>query len=114
MGPNNAEGRTDGGLTPIDPRTGKPGPAIAVDDPYNMYFMPDGRSAIVVAEPLKRLDLRDPKTMALQASIGTPNCAGINHGDFAIDGSYAIFTCEFGKGRGRRRPASTSKLTRRS
>ena len=94
---NNAEGRTDGSLTPIDPRTGKPGAAIAVDDPYNMYFTPDGRSAIVVAEALKRLDLRDPKTMALQASIETPNCAGINHGDFAIDGRYAIFTCEFGK-----------------
>src|SRR5947207_7201899 len=47
---NNAEGRTDGSLTPIDPTTGKPGKAIAVDDPYNMYFTPDGRSAIVVAE----------------------------------------------------------------
>ena len=47
---NNAEGRTDGSLTPIDPATGKPGRPIAVDDPYNMYFTPDGRSAIVVAE----------------------------------------------------------------
>src|SRR5262249_10792813 len=60
---NNAEGRTDGSLTPIDPTTGKPGKAIAVDDPYNMYFTPDGRSAIVVAEALKRLDFRDPQTM---------------------------------------------------
>src|SRR5438128_7004586 len=54
---NNAEGRTDGSLTPIDPMTGKPGRAIPVDDPYNMYFTPDGRSAVVVAEALKRLDL---------------------------------------------------------
>ena len=92
---NNAEGRVDGSLTPIDPRTGTPGSAIPVDDPYNMYFTPDGRSAIVVAEALKRLDLRDPQTMALQGSIATPNCAGINHADFAIDGRYAIFTCEF-------------------
>ena len=83
---NNAEGRSDGSLTPIDPKTGKPGPAIAVDDPYNMYFTPDGKSAIVVAEALKRLDFRDPKTMALQSSIATPQCAGINHADFAIDG----------------------------
>src|SRR5262249_27897755 len=30
---NNAEHRTDGTLTPIDPITGKPGPAVAVDDP---------------------------------------------------------------------------------
>ncbi len=95
---NNAEGRTDGSLTPIDPKTGKPGKSIAVDDPYNMYFSPDGRSAIVVAEALKRLDLRDPETMALQSSIATPQCAGINHADFAIDGRFAIFTCEFQKG----------------
>jgi len=92
---NNAEGRTDGTLTPIDPTTGKPGKAIAVDDPYNMYFTPDGRSAIVVAEALKRLDLRDPQTMALQGSIPVPQCKGINHADFSIDGRIAIFTCEF-------------------
>src|SRR5215472_4117681 len=95
---NNAEHRTDGTLTPIDPRTGKPGPSIAVDDPYNMYFTPDGRSAIVVAEALKRLDFRDPQNMASQSSISTPRCAGINHADFSIDGRYAIFTCEFQKG----------------
>jgi len=92
---NNAEGRTDGALTPIDPKTGKPGTAMPVNDPYNMYFTPDGGSAIVVAEALKRLDFRHPQTMALQFSLATPNCAGINHADFAIDGSYAIFTCEF-------------------
>jgi YVTN family beta-propeller protein len=92
---NNAEGRTDGTLTPIDPMTGRPGKAIAVDDPYNMYFTPDGRSAIVVAEALKRLDLRDPQTMALQGSIPVPQCKGINHADFSIDGRIAIFTCEF-------------------
>jgi len=92
---NNAEGRTDGSLTPIDPTTGKPGKAIAVDDPYNMYFTADGRSAIVVAEALKRLDFRDPQTMALQSSLVVPQCSGINHADFSIDGRFAIFTCEF-------------------
>jgi YVTN family beta-propeller protein len=92
---NNAEGRTDGTLTPIDPKTGKPGKAIAVDDPYNMYFTPDGRSAIVVAEALKRLDFRDPRSMALQRSLAVPGCGGINHADFSIDGRFAIFTCEY-------------------
>src|SRR5712671_6154142 len=81
---NNAEHRTDGTLTPIDPLTGKPGPPVAVDDPYNMYFTPDGRSAIVVAEALKRLDFRDPLTMALQGSLDAPRCGGINHADFSI------------------------------
>jgi YVTN family beta-propeller protein len=92
---NNAEGRTDGSLTPIDPKTGKPGAPIPVDDPYNMYFTPDGKSAIIVAEAFKRLDFRDPHTMALQYKIETPNCSGINHADFSVDGKYAIFTCEF-------------------
>jgi YVTN family beta-propeller protein len=92
---NNAEGRTDGSLTPIDPRSGKPGPAVPVDDPYNMYATPDGKSAIVVAEALKRLDFRDPVTMAKQYSIDVPGCPGVNHADFSIDGRYAIFTCEY-------------------
>ncbi len=92
---NNAEGRPDGSLTPIDPTTGKPGKTIMVEDPYNMYFTPDGKSAIVVAEALKRLDFRDPQTMAMQYSIEVPQCKGINHADFSIDGRIAIFTCEF-------------------
>lgn len=92
---NNAEHRTDGTLTPIDPVTGKPGKAVAVDDPYNMYFTPDGHSAIIVAEALKRLDFRDSHTMTLQASLAVPKCAGINHGDFSIDGRYLIMTCEY-------------------
>jgi YVTN family beta-propeller protein len=92
---NNAEGRTDGSLTPIDPLTGKPGKAIAVDDPYNMYFTPDGKSAIVVAEAKKRLDFRDPHTMQMQYSVDVPRCGGVNHADFSADGRYAIFTCEF-------------------
>ena len=95
---NNAEGRPDGSLTPIDPKTGKPGKAIAVDDPYNMYFSPDGKSAIVVAEAFKRLDFRDPVSMKLQYSIAVPDCGGINHADFSIDGKFAIFTCEFSRG----------------
>jgi len=93
---NNAENTKKGSLTPIDPTTGKPGKPIAVDDPYNMYFTPDGREAIVVAEAYKRLDFRDPQTMALKSSLPTPECAGINHADFSIDGRFAIFTCEFG------------------
>jgi YVTN family beta-propeller protein len=92
---NNAERRQDGSVTPVDPRSGKPGKSIPVDDPYNMYFTPDGQSAIVVAEAHRRLDFRDPHTMALQYAIETPSCGGINHADFAIDGRYALFTCEF-------------------
>jgi YVTN family beta-propeller protein len=80
---NNAENTTKGSLTPVDPKTGKPGKPIAVDDPYNMYFSPDGKSAIIVAEAMKRLDFRDPVTMKLQYSLAVPLCAGINHADFS-------------------------------
>jgi YVTN family beta-propeller protein len=92
---NNAERGSDGSLTPIDPRTSKPGRAIAVDDPYNLYFTPDGQLAIVVAEAKRRLDFRDPQTLKFQYSVEAPKCGGINHGEFSIDGRYAIFTCEF-------------------
>ena len=31
----------------------------------------------------------------MQGYLATPNCAGINHADFAPNGSYAIFTLQF-------------------
>jgi YVTN family beta-propeller protein len=81
-------------LTPIDPVTGKPGKAIPVDDPYNLYFTIDGRYAIVVAERLHRLDFRDAHTFRLVRSLAVP-CAGVNHMDFSPNGRYAIVSCEF-------------------
>ncbi|MHB8670214.1 MAG: YncE family protein [Acidimicrobiales bacterium] len=82
-------------LTPLDPSTGRPsGPNIAVDDPYNMYFTPDGSEAIVVAEARRRLDFRDAHTFALRRQIPVA-CAGVDHIDFAADGSYLIASCEF-------------------
>jgi YVTN family beta-propeller protein len=82
-------------LTPINPRTGRPaGRNIPVDDPYNMYFTPDGRYAIVVAEARQNLDFRDPHTFALRHRIHV-NCAGVDHVDFAATGAYLIATCEF-------------------
>ncbi len=81
-------------LTPIDPRTGLPGSPIPVADPYNMYFTPNGKYAIVVAERLGRLDFRDPHTFALVRSVAV-DCPGIDHLDFSADGSYLVASCEF-------------------
>ncbi|MGH2972503.1 MAG: YncE family protein [Gaiellaceae bacterium] len=81
-------------LTAIDPRTGKPDGTIPVADPYNMYFTPDGRFAIVVAERLHRLDFRDPHTFVLRHSLTVP-CVGVDHMDFSADGRYLIASCEF-------------------
>src|SRR5947199_4418804 len=82
-------------LTAIDPATGKMGETVPVDDPYNMYYTPDGKYAIVVAEQLMRLMFREPKTMALKDSAWF-NCKGIDHMDFSADGTYLIASCEFG------------------
>ena len=81
-------------LTPINPRTGKPGAPIPVEDPYNMYFTENGRYAIVVAERLHRLDFRDAHTFRLHRSLSVP-CAGVDHLDFSAGGSYLIASCEF-------------------
>src|SRR5258706_4861107 len=81
-------------LTEIDPATGKKGRTIRVADPYNMYYSPDGKYAIVVAERLHRLDFRDAQTMKLQYSLPV-SCKGVDHIDFAADGRYLIATCEF-------------------
>jgi DNA-binding beta-propeller fold protein YncE len=82
-------------LTPIDPRTGHPGTPIPVEDPYNLYFTPDGRFAIVVAERLQRLDFRRPSSMRLVHSLSVPSCRGVDHMDFSADGRYAYASCEF-------------------
>ena len=92
---NTANQTTQGSVTPIDPLSGKPGKPLAVNDPYNIYFMPDGSAALVVAEAYHRLEFRDPHTFELQSVIPLPICRGMNHGDFAADFSYIILTCEF-------------------
>ena len=81
-------------LTPIDPATGREGPGVPVSDPYNLYFTPDGRFAIVVAERRRRLDFRDARTMSLVQSIPV-QCKGVDHMEFTADGRFAIATCEF-------------------
>jgi YVTN family beta-propeller protein len=81
-------------LTRIDPRTGQKHETVRVLDPYNMYYTPDGKYAIVVAERLRQLDFRDSKTLKLIESVPVP-CRGIDHMDFSADGNYLIASCEF-------------------
>lgn len=81
-------------LTPIDPRTGRRGQPVPVEDPYNLYFTPDGSHALVMAERLRRIDVRDAHTMKLQSSLPVP-CAGVNHADYSADLSFFVASCEF-------------------
>src|SRR5204863_5219635 len=82
-------------LTPIDPVTGlRSGLDIPVEDPYNMYFTPDGADAIVVAEARHHLDFRDAHTFVLRKRVPV-SCRGVGHIDFSADGRYLIGSCEF-------------------
>jgi DNA-binding beta-propeller fold protein YncE len=82
-------------LTPIDPRTGRPGRPLPALDPYNLYFTADGRYAIVVAEAHKQLDFRDAQTMKLHRTLAVPQCGGVDHMDYTADGRTALVSCEF-------------------
>ena len=84
----------DAGLTEIDPHSATVRRKVAAAMPYNLYFTPDGSKAIVVAEELRRLDFYDPKTWKLLKSVQIP-WNGIDHMDFAADGSFALASCEF-------------------
>jgi YVTN family beta-propeller protein len=88
---NNTQSNT---LTVIDPRTGKKRRTIHVRDPYNLYFTPDGRKAIVVAERFQRLDFRDPRTWRLIRCVHVP-WYGVDHLDFSADGHYLFASTEF-------------------
>ncbi|MBC7558771.1 MAG: hypothetical protein H7270_05320 [Dermatophilaceae bacterium] len=81
-------------LVPIDPRTGRPGRPVHVEDPYNLYFTPDGAHALVMAERMRRIDVRNPRTMALEHSLPVP-CHGVNHADYSADLSFFVASCEF-------------------
>jgi YVTN family beta-propeller protein len=81
-------------LVPIDPNTGRPGRRVQVQDPYNLYFTPDGAHALVMAERLRRIDVLNPRTMALERSLPVP-CKGVNHSDYSAALSFLVASCEF-------------------
>jgi len=88
---NNDRGNT---LTPIDPRTGRAGKPVDVHDPYNLYFTPNGKYAIVMASLDRELVFRDAHTMKRVKTVPV-SCYGVNHADFSLDGRYFIVSCEF-------------------
>jgi len=81
-------------LTKIDPATGEKKETIPIIDPYNMYYTPDGKFAIVVAEARRQLRFHDAQTMKLVESVPVP-CRGVDHMDFSPDGRYLVASCEF-------------------
>ncbi|MDR3083808.1 MAG: beta-propeller fold lactonase family protein [Streptomyces sp.] len=88
---NNDKGNS---LTPIDPKTGEAGKPVDVHDPYNLYFTPNGKYAVVMASLDRQLVFRDAHTMKVEKAEPA-TCYGVNHADFSIDGRYFIVSCEF-------------------
>ncbi|MFB9392869.1 YncE family protein [Streptomyces coeruleoprunus] len=88
---NNNQGHT---LTPIDPATGVRGKDVDVHDPYNLYFTPNGKYAVVMASLDRELVFRDPHTMERRHTEPV-SCYGVNHADFSADGRYFVVSCEF-------------------
>jgi YVTN family beta-propeller protein len=88
---NNTQGNS---LTVIDPATGKVVGTVPVLDPYNLYFTPDGKYAVVVAERYRRLDFRNPEDWTLVKSVPVPQ-PGVNHLAFSRDGSYLVASTEY-------------------
>jgi hypothetical protein len=88
---NSDKGNT---LTPIDPATGKFGKPVAVHDPYNLYFTPDGKYAVVMSEAAKQIVFRDAHTMKIKKTISS-QCSGVNHADWSADGKTFVVSCEF-------------------
>jgi len=84
-------------LTPINPKTVTLGKSVYVHDPYNLYFTPNGKYAIVMAEADRQLVFRDPHTMAIKKTVPV-KCNGLNHADWSKDGSFFVATCEFSGG----------------
>jgi len=81
-------------LVEIDPTTGDKGPSVQVAAPYNLYFTPDGSTAVVMAERLNRIDFYDRSTWKLRHSVDVP-CKGVNHADWSADERWFVATCEF-------------------
>jgi DNA-binding beta-propeller fold protein YncE len=82
-------------IVAVDPRTGRIRHRYPVDRPYNLYFTPDGRHAIVMDEEHQRIVVTDPHDFTRQKVIEDPTCRGPNHADFSANGQFFLVSCEF-------------------
>ncbi len=84
----------NGLLETIDPKTARLGRMIRVPTPYNLYFTPDGKKAIDVAEYDRKIEFRNPHTWGLLKAVAIPG-RGVDHTDFSADGSFLLVTSEY-------------------
>jgi len=82
-------------LVGINPRTGLKVQTTSVPRPYNLYFTPDGKAAIVMVEQHDIIRFSDPHTYQPIAEVTAKGCRGPNHADFSANGRFFVVTCEF-------------------
>jgi DNA-binding beta-propeller fold protein YncE len=82
-------------LVAIDPRTATVERRVRVRRPYNLYFTPDGRHAIVMDEEHDRIVFTDPHRFRHRHAVTDRSCRGPNHADFSANGRYFVVSCEF-------------------
>jgi YVTN family beta-propeller protein len=84
-------------LSAIDARTGEVLDPIQAPVPYNLYFTPDGATAIVMAEEVDRVDFYDRATWKPIGHLPIP-WRGIDHADFSAGGRYLLASTEYTSG----------------
>jgi len=82
-------------LVTIDPRSGRATRRLPVPRPYNLYFTPDGRQAVVMVEEHDVIRFSDPTTFRGRDDVRVPQCRGPNHADFSANGRFLVVSCEF-------------------
>jgi DNA-binding beta-propeller fold protein YncE len=82
-------------LVELNPRTLRHTRTIGVPRPYNLYFTPDGKSALVMVEQHDLVRFSDPVTFKARAEVSPRGCQGPNHADFSANGRFFVVTCEF-------------------
>lgn len=82
-------------LVQINPATGKAEGRIPVPRPYNVYFTPDGRQAVIMVEQYNQIRFANPMTFKPRARLQVRGCVGPNHADFSANGRSMVITCEF-------------------
>ncbi len=82
-------------LVAVDPHTGRVVQQVGVRRPYNLYFTPNGREAVVMSEEYNQIVFLDAHTFKRKAVVSDPSCRGPNHADFSANGRFFVVSCEF-------------------
>ena len=82
-------------IVEIDPSTARVTRHLSVPRPYNLYFTPDGHSAVVMVEQHDIIRFADPRTFRKRRDVHVPACRGPNHADFSANGRFMVVSCEF-------------------